>query len=348
MSVESGAEPETKNSRRPPKSARTFWNTRRSARARCAASTGPGLFPARSRREASRPTPSAHRKIVRLHRPALPGVREHLRVDLLEDPGDRADEGRPDRGEVLDDLVDAPVHRGREADPQLGGPDHLPEDVGEGEPEELEGVRVLRGTRSRRSPRLRQPRPVRELDALRAPGRAGGVDERRERRRCGSRRRAPRTRPGGPRPRPGPPPRAPSGSGPSRRRCRSPSKTTTCRSAGSSARCAASFRTCSSFSTNATAAPESDRMKAHSSAVRRRVDGARRAAGEQDPEVRQDPLDPGRGQDRAGLLRRQAEGAKPPRQRAHARLGLVPGERAPPAGVRIPERLGVRGPAHPV
>ena len=45
-----------------------------------------------------------------------------------------------------------------------------------------------------------------------------------------------------------------------------PSKVTTCRSAGSSARRDASFATCSSLSANATTAPESARMNAHSSA----------------------------------------------------------------------------------
>ena len=46
-----------------------------------------------------------------------------------------------------------------------------------------------------------------------------------------------------------------------------PSKTTRCRSAGSSARRPRSLRTCSSFSTNARNEPESERMNAHSSAV---------------------------------------------------------------------------------
>ncbi len=46
-----------------------------------------------------------------------------------------------------------------------------------------------------------------------------------------------------------------------------PSNVTTWRSAGSSLRRAASFWTCSSFSANATAAPESETMNAHSSAV---------------------------------------------------------------------------------
>jgi hypothetical protein len=45
-----------------------------------------------------------------------------------------------------------------------------------------------------------------------------------------------------------------------------PSNVTTWRRAGSSPRRDASFATCSSFSANATTAPESERMNAHSSA----------------------------------------------------------------------------------
>ena len=45
-----------------------------------------------------------------------------------------------DDGEVLDDLVDPPVDRAREADLQLRGDEHLAERVREREPEELQLV----------------------------------------------------------------------------------------------------------------------------------------------------------------------------------------------------------------
>ena len=66
-----------------------------------------------------------------LHRAALARALEHLRVDLLVDAREGALEGGARRPEVLDDLVDAPVHRSRETHAELRRTDHLPEHVGE-------------------------------------------------------------------------------------------------------------------------------------------------------------------------------------------------------------------------
>ena len=314
ISLESGAEPETKKLE-PPAEERADLREDEPVgeRALRREQPGPGLRRARTlAREARGPTPRAQRKIAAFTAPALARPRDDLGVDLLEDAGDRADEGRPHRREVLDDLLDAPVHRGREPDPQLGRADHLPERVGEREPEELEHVGVVEDAASPATARdCDTQRRVRQLDALRLAGRAGRVDERRERVRADAGRglleRA------GARRRPTPGPRASSSASgrthPSA--LASPSKTTTWRSAGSSARRDASFATCSSLSANATTAPESARMNAHSSARGRRVDGARRGAGAEDPVVRQDPLDAGGREDGADLLARDAERPQP-------------------------------------
>jgi hypothetical protein len=60
-------------------------------------------------------------------------------VDLLEDAGPRH-EGRLHLGEVLDDLVDAAVDDGREADLQRNRQQLLAEDVRQRQPEVLQVV----------------------------------------------------------------------------------------------------------------------------------------------------------------------------------------------------------------
>ena len=181
-SARAAPSPETKNRSRPPNSARTFWKTSRSATARCAASRGDRAPPPARARERSSPrrAPSGRSPPSR---PALARVLPHLRVDLLEDARDRADERRPDGAEVLDDLLDPAVHRGGEPDAELGGADHLPERRGRAAARRTaaaasgwsEDAGVLHRLR------LRDPAGVRELDALRPPGRARGVDERGQR-----------------------------------------------------------------------------------------------------------------------------------------------------------------------
>ena len=147
----------------------------------CAASAafGPPSRPQHAGpREADPERPAEHR---RLHPPALARVLQHLGVHLLEDARHGAHEGRPDDAQVLDDLLDAAVDRGRESDAQLRRPDHLAEDVREREPEELQVVAVAQDAGLLDRLRLRDPAGVRELDALRPAGRAGRVDEGRER-----------------------------------------------------------------------------------------------------------------------------------------------------------------------
>jgi hypothetical protein len=63
-------------------------------------------------------------------------------VGLLEDAWRGAHERRLHHGEVVDDLVDAPVDGGGEADLQREGEQHLAEDVGQRQPEVLQVARV--------------------------------------------------------------------------------------------------------------------------------------------------------------------------------------------------------------
>ena len=265
-------------------------------------------------------------------------------MHLLEDAGDRADEGGPEVGQVLDDLVDPPVHGRREPEAKLGRADHLPERVRQRQPEELEGVGVIEDARDLHRPRLRHPAAVGELDALGPAGGARGVEERGQRIRPHRRRgllEAPRVRPivgaalllqlseGG---------------DPAVGRWRVPRRPPPC--AGRAARSAAARR-----------ASGPARRCRRTRPLPRSRPGCRRTprpwrrgrwrwcgAGAEDPEVGQDPLDPGGREDGADLLGRHAHRPQPSRDSADAGLGARPAQALPAAFDGVPERLRARGP----
>ncbi|OPZ51751.1 MAG: hypothetical protein BWY91_02602 [bacterium ADurb.BinA028] len=104
------------------------------------------------------------------HRGGNPGV------GLLEDARGGTHEGGLDDGQVVDDLVDLAVDRGREAHLQRQGEQDLAEHVGQRQPEELQVVLVEDpdGVDGRR---FIDNRVVGQLGALGAPGRSRGVDD---------------------------------------------------------------------------------------------------------------------------------------------------------------------------
>ena len=174
------APPEMKNRMRPPSRARILLNTSRSASACCSASShGDGCVPCCCSRDHL--AADAERPVEDL------GLRAALRravcddpvVDLLEDARHAGHERRLDHGEVLDDLVDAAVDGGGEADLQLRG---------HAAPCRTSATAAATGTarRSSNSPSGRHRRalvrPARVQRARRpwAPGGARGVDQRGE------------------------------------------------------------------------------------------------------------------------------------------------------------------------
>ena len=143
----------------------------------------PSLAPASRHVDSDRQRPVEDRG---LRLPAFPCLLEDLRVHLLEDARDDADERGPHGREIRGDAVDAAVDgRGKaEGDPERHA--HLSEDVGQRQPQELKVGRPEEAERADRLD-LEEPAVVRQLDALRAAGRPGRVDERREVRRPGGR-----------------------------------------------------------------------------------------------------------------------------------------------------------------
>ena len=109
----------------------------------------------------------------------LGGHRHDPAVDLLEDPRHGRHERRGDDRQVVDDPVDPAVHRGGRAGRQLGREQHLAERVRQRQPQVLH---VVRGQQLEGVDRhaLVDPAVLGEPDALRAAGRAAGVDQRRE------------------------------------------------------------------------------------------------------------------------------------------------------------------------
>ena len=97
-------------------------------------------------------------------------------VRLLEDPRRGTHERRLHDAEVLDDLVDPAVDRGREAAGELGGEQHLAERVGHRQPQELQVVLVEDVLDVDRLA-LVDPGLVPQPDALGPAGGAGGVDQ---------------------------------------------------------------------------------------------------------------------------------------------------------------------------
>ena len=178
--------PETKKRRRPPKRSRIFENTSLSAmRVAGARAAGRGRrFSCGESRDLAADARSPSGRSCSLRPPASSAPVSDLVVDLLEDARHRGHEGRPHDGEVLDDLVDAAVDRGGEADLQLRRP-RAPCRTSA-----TSGSQRYCTSSARRSPSLLDrlglvdPAVVRQLDALRLAGGARGVDERGERARA--------------------------------------------------------------------------------------------------------------------------------------------------------------------
>ena len=82
--------------------------------------------------------------------------------------------------------------------------------------------------------------------------------------------------------------------------------------------------------------------------VGRRVDRGGGGAGAEDREVGEDPVDPRRGQDRDPLLRLDAEGEQPGRERGHPLAGLAPGHALPRVAHRPAVGLAAGRRRHPV
>ncbi len=258
-------------------------------------------------------------------------------MDLLEDPRRSAHEGRLDDGEVLDDLVDPPVDRGREAELQAGGEQHLAEDVREREPEVLEVV-LVQGARRLGGRALVDDAVLHEAHALGPAGRAGGVDDDGEA--VGAERVDP---------------------------------VVDRRGAGFEQLTAAGREVVGRDHPAVLAAGSGERDDlAHAREVtaplgqlgdlglvlgeddaalgvaedvgdvvgdRRRVDGRRRAAAADDREVGENPLDPGRRRDGDAVLGLDPEGDQPGRPGTDHGVGLAPRERWPAR----PRRRGTRG-----
>ncbi len=179
MSWFSAAAPEMKNRTRPPKRSRILLKTSLSKRPCCSLSEqrdglALGLEPVD--RE-----PDLERLVEDLLLGAALGLLhgDDPAVRLLEDARSRAHERRLHDAEVLDDLVDPAVDRGREAAGELGGEQHLAEGVRHRQPQELEVVLVQDVLHLDRGA-LVDPRAVPQPDALGAAGGARGVDQGRE------------------------------------------------------------------------------------------------------------------------------------------------------------------------
>ena len=318
--------------------------TSRSASRYCASSSLPGglaLAPLARDRQPDLDGPLEERRLG----PALVGgALHHLGVDLLEDAGHGADEGGPERGQVLHQPLDAAVDGGGEADAQLRRADHLPEAVGQREPEELGGVLVIEDARLLDRGRLLHPAGVGQLHALGAAGGAGGVDERGQR--VALHRRAGLLELAG----------VGLIAGPAQLLQRGEGDDEAVGGGGAVEDHDLAQRR--ELGPVAQQLPhlllvlgEADHRGRVAQDVGallgggRRVDGGGGAAGAEDAEIGQHPLDAGAGEDGGHALTLQAEGAEPAGDGAHARLGAGPGELLPAAAVGVGEGERVRGTA---
>ena len=264
-------------------------------------------------------------------------------MDLLEDARDGADEGGADGGEVLDQLLQPAIDGGGEADAELRRPDHLPEDVSQRQPEELQRLRVIEDARRVDRLRLRHPAGVGELDALRPAGGARGVDERGERlgghrlgrlleaarrgRRVGAPERLQR--------------REREGEAVVLHRAVQDDRAAERGELGATAR---QLREVAQVLDEGERAPgvgeDEDALVAGAGGI----EGGGGPARAEDGEIAEEPLEAGGGEDGAALLGGEAERAEPARDGAHAALGVAPGEALPAPRRRMPEGLRLRRP----
>ena len=134
------AEPEMKKRIRPPKRSRILVPMSLSAMAYLRASSPLGFLPLLAQLADLAAHAAGPDEELVLEAALAGHHRRDPAVGLLEDAGRGAHEGRPDDGEVVDDLVDPPVDGGGEADLQRQGEQHLAEDVRQREPEVLQVV----------------------------------------------------------------------------------------------------------------------------------------------------------------------------------------------------------------
>ena len=138
----SAAAPEMKKRTRPPKRSRILVKTSLSNSACCLASRNGTGLPSRCELVDLEADLEGLVEDLLLQA-ALGGLHgDDPAVRLLEDARRGAHERRADHGEVVDDLVDPAVDRGREAAGELGGEQHLAERVRHRQPQELQVVLV--------------------------------------------------------------------------------------------------------------------------------------------------------------------------------------------------------------
>ncbi len=315
---------------RPPKRSRILLKTSLSKTACCTLSrNGTGLP---SRWSASYLETDRERPVEELLLQAALGLLHRLdpAVRLLEDARRGTHERRLHDREVVDDLVDAAVDGGREADRELRGQQHLAERVRHRQPEELQVVlgEDVVGLDDRA---FVGPGVVAQPDALGPAGGAGGVDQGGEgvgadvardpvdlvglRRPGACRRASPGRR----------------GRSPSRRR-RRPSKVTTFETCGSSSRCSMQLRDLVVVLGEDHAAVGVGEDEGDVLGVGRRVDGGGGGAGAHDRRGR-------RGSTRSGCWRRCRPAARARRpERAGRRRAGVPGRRPAPRSATTTSR----------
>ena len=179
ISSASGALPDTQNRSRPPRAARSFANTSRSASAFCTRRPAGSGRPSCSRRLARRPTDSAQWKMRWRTRRCGRHPGEDLRVHLLEHARHAAEEVRRDLPQVLRKPLDALGERGGQAEADPEEALHPGEGVREREEEEMD-VALAHPGGSRDHVERGQVVRVRLHDALRGARGPGGVHDRRD------------------------------------------------------------------------------------------------------------------------------------------------------------------------
>ncbi len=154
-------------------------NTSLSAILCCTASSADGDLPPWRAVDTRNPTPDRPVEDLLLEAAFLLHHPLDAGVGLLEDPGGGAHERRAHHREILDDLVHAAVHDGREADLDRHAQQHLAEHVRERQPQILEVV-GSQNSQCVDDGRGVRPRRMRQPHALRFAGGPGRVDQRRE------------------------------------------------------------------------------------------------------------------------------------------------------------------------
>ena len=179
MSLLSAAAPEMKKRTRPPKRSRTLLKTSLSKSPCWTLSTNGTFLPSRTSLSTSRPTLNAWLKSFSFRPPSAACMVTIRPCAFSKMRGAAPMKVGFTTPEVLDDLVDPAVDRGREAAGELGREQHLAERVGHRQPQELQVV-LVEDVLDVDGLALVDPGLVPQPDALGPAGGAGGVDQRGE------------------------------------------------------------------------------------------------------------------------------------------------------------------------